>query len=275
MRPVMNLDDSLQDLSEAMQRRLVVLDEQMRVLAYSIHESEADRGRLSYLLAHSDSWEPLPAGADAPAVRDAGSGGRWVLAPLRDHRHRVGYLVHHLAPGEELSTKVAALLAEGLSDWGCCCPCAPCMPSAMRRAPATWSPVCSTSVRRRRSGNVRPGRWSGRGSSAARNSTASSSSGCRRTYVMKVPGRRARRSRRPWTSWRGPRPPLSSAVSSTGWACWSSRARWCRTGSSGCCARRPWPRSASASGDRSVGWRRRPPHTAKPSAPGGRPAWIR
>ena len=118
MRPVMNLDDSLQDLSEAMQRRLVVLDERMRVLAYSIHESEADRVRLSYLLAHSDSWEPLPAGADAPAVRDAGSGGRWVLAPLRDHRHRVGYLVHFLSAGEELSTKDSALLAEGAERLG-------------------------------------------------------------------------------------------------------------------------------------------------------------
>lgn len=118
MRPVMNLDDSLQDLSEALQRRLVVLDERMRVLAYSIHESEADRGRLSYLLAHSDTWAPLPLASDDPDERDAGAGARWVLVPLRDHRHRVGYLVAHLAADEHLSERDRRVLSEGAEGLG-------------------------------------------------------------------------------------------------------------------------------------------------------------
>ncbi|SDB92526.1 PucR C-terminal helix-turn-helix domain-containing protein [Raineyella antarctica] len=118
MRPVMNLDDSLQDLSEALQRRLVVLDERMRVLAYSIHESEEDRERLSHLLAHSDTWRPLPAGIEGPELRDAGAGARWVLVPLRDHRHRVGYLVHFLPAGEDLPPEAVAGLAEGAGRLG-------------------------------------------------------------------------------------------------------------------------------------------------------------
>ena len=87
MRPVMNLDDALQDLAAALGCRLVVQDDRIRVLGYSIHESEADHGRLSYLLAHSDTWPALPAGL----ALDAGA------AP---GPHRVGHLVIHLAPGE-------------------------------------------------------------------------------------------------------------------------------------------------------------------------------
>lgn len=89
-----SLDDALQDLSEALQRRLVVLDEGMRVLAYSIHESDEDRARLSHVLAHSDTWEPPPAGQTRPATRTARDGTVWVLHPLRDDRHRVGHLLY-------------------------------------------------------------------------------------------------------------------------------------------------------------------------------------
>lgn len=111
-----NLDDSLQDLSEVVQCRLVVLDEGMRVLAYSIHESEQDRARLSHLLAHSDTWEPLPAGTDGPTARTAGDGTEWVLLPLRDDRHRVGHLLHVRTKGDPAPP--ADLLAEGAARLG-------------------------------------------------------------------------------------------------------------------------------------------------------------
>lgn len=111
-----NLDDALQDLSEAVQRRLVVLDERMRVVAYSIHESEEDRARLSHLLAHSDTWSPPPAGTDGPTLREAGDGTSWVLLPLRDDRHRVGHLLHVQAKGNP--PPEADLLAAGASRLG-------------------------------------------------------------------------------------------------------------------------------------------------------------
>lgn len=111
-----NLDDALQDLSEVVQHRLVVLDERMRVIAYSIHETEEDRARLSHLLAHSDTWPPLPAGADGPVVRDAGDGTRWVVHPLRDDRHRVGHLLHTRAKG--VPAPDAAALADGAARLG-------------------------------------------------------------------------------------------------------------------------------------------------------------
>lgn len=111
-----NLDDALQDLSEAAQCRLVVLDERMRVLAYSIHESERDRARLSHLLAHSDTWEPLPAGLDGPSVRTAGDGTDWTLLPLRDDRHRVGHLLHARTKGEP--APAADVLTEGTARLG-------------------------------------------------------------------------------------------------------------------------------------------------------------
>lgn len=115
-----NLDDALQDLSEAVQQRLVVLDESMRVIAYSIHESEPDRARLSHLLAHSDTWEPLPAGIDAATTRAAGDGTDWVLHPLRDDRHRVGHLLHVQtkggpAPDAQILADAAARLGVLLS----------------------------------------------------------------------------------------------------------------------------------------------------------------
>lgn len=115
MPPVTNLDDELQDLSEALQQRLVVLDERMRVLAYSIHESDEERARLSHLLAHSDTWPPLPSG-DGPTTRTAGDGTQWVIRPLRDDRHRVGHLLHVRAKGAPAPD--AGVLADGAARLG-------------------------------------------------------------------------------------------------------------------------------------------------------------
>lgn len=115
-RAITSLDDALQDLSESLQRRLVVLDEGMRVLAYSIHESDEDRARLSHVLAHSDTWDPPPAGRTAPTTRTAADGTTWVLHPLRDERHRVGHLLHVEAKG--VPSPSPDVLADGVARLG-------------------------------------------------------------------------------------------------------------------------------------------------------------
>lgn len=95
-----DLDDALQDLSEIVGRRLVLLDEAMRVVGYSIHESERDRIRLSHLLAHSDSW-PAPRTSTQAYVVEARAGlGQCLFVRLTERSHRiVGHLLVVL--GEE------------------------------------------------------------------------------------------------------------------------------------------------------------------------------
>lgn len=99
MPPIADLHDALQDLAELLGRRLVITDERLRVVAYSIHESDIDRARLSIVLAHSDSWRVPPGGAGLTVQQIAGI-GRVVFSPLRDHRHRVGFLLLALEQGE-------------------------------------------------------------------------------------------------------------------------------------------------------------------------------
>lgn len=116
MRRSTSLDDALQDLSEGLQRRLVVLDDRMRVVAYSIHESDEDRARLSHLLAHSDTWARPPAGRGCPTTQEASDGTTWELIPLRDDRHRVGHLLHALTQGASPPDPQA--LADGAARLG-------------------------------------------------------------------------------------------------------------------------------------------------------------
>lgn len=111
MPPIVDLHDLLQDVSELINRRLVITDERLRVVAYSIHESDTDRSRLSVVLAHSDSWAVPPAGADVEVHQIAGL-GRVVLLPLRDHRYRVGFLLVVLEPDE---VALPPALADALS----------------------------------------------------------------------------------------------------------------------------------------------------------------
>lgn len=89
------LDDVLQDLSEELGRRLVVVDQNMKVIAYSIHESPTDRHRLFHLLAHSDAWNPPHAHTrtilDGPDVKEVGP--LEVLRLLDSTRHVVGFLL--------------------------------------------------------------------------------------------------------------------------------------------------------------------------------------
>ncbi len=93
MSTVASLDDALQDLSEAAGRRLVVLDWSMAVVAYSIHEAEADRFRLSVLLAGSGRWNPPASTVREYVYEVLPQVGRCLVIPLTDHRRRVGYLL--------------------------------------------------------------------------------------------------------------------------------------------------------------------------------------
>ncbi len=117
MASTSDLHDALQDLSELLGRRLVLTDHRLRVVGYSIHETEADRARLSTVLAYSDSWPVPPAGA-GEEIRDLPGQGRLRLVPLQDGRRQVGFLLvptgpdeHDLPPGarQTLSEHVPAL----------------------------------------------------------------------------------------------------------------------------------------------------------------------
>lgn len=116
MSTALGLDDALQDLAEASGRRLTVLDWKMAVVGYSIHEAEADRRRLSLLLAHSGGWD-----APAPPVRGHLHAswprvGRCLLVPLTDHRRLVGYLLTVVddAPTTEAQLRILLDGAAGL-----------------------------------------------------------------------------------------------------------------------------------------------------------------
>lgn len=109
--PIADLHDSLQDLSELINRRLVITDERLRVVAYSIHESDTDRARLSMVLAHSDSW-PIPPAGSGTEVQQITGLGRVAFLPLRDHRHRVGFLLLAL---ESAESNLPTALADGLT----------------------------------------------------------------------------------------------------------------------------------------------------------------
>ncbi|MEX5295744.1 helix-turn-helix domain-containing protein [Kocuria sp. CPCC 205268] len=113
MDRIPDLDDSLQDLSERAARRLIVLDSAMRVVAWSIHESDDDRRRLSAALAHSDSWDVPVTGPEGCAVEDVPELGRCLVVALHDHRHRVGLLLTALEdPRPPSADEVRVLVGE-------------------------------------------------------------------------------------------------------------------------------------------------------------------
>lgn len=104
------LHDAIQDLSEALERRLVVLDRTMRVVAYSIHESPQDRLRLSRILAHSDSWDIPSTAHQGSAVQDVDGIGPVVMYRLlRADRHIVGYLMLTPLDGDDAAASVGVI----------------------------------------------------------------------------------------------------------------------------------------------------------------------
>ncbi|WP_425839373.1 PucR family transcriptional regulator [Streptomyces fractus] len=113
MQRTPDLDDAVQDLSEAVGRRLIVLDETMRVVGYSMHESDTDRRRLSHVLAHSDAWELPRTATHAYRVEPVPALGECLFLRLADRNHRItGHLVLVLGtervPADVLDTLLAA-----------------------------------------------------------------------------------------------------------------------------------------------------------------------
>ncbi|MFL4473953.1 PucR family transcriptional regulator [Paeniglutamicibacter sp. MACA_103] len=107
MNRIPELHDAIQDLSEALDRRLVVLDRTMRVVAYSIHESPEDRLRLSRILAHSDSWDtPATAHQDSAIQVVDGVGSVVMYRLLGADRHIVGHLMLSMAEGPDAAPEV-------------------------------------------------------------------------------------------------------------------------------------------------------------------------
>lgn len=117
MSTAAGLDDALQDLSEAVGRRLAVLDWTMTVVGYSIHEAEEDRRRLSLLLAHSGGWNPPGPSGDGHVHADLPPLGRCLLIPLTDHRRLVGYLMTVLEEAP-LGERELPILLQGSSGLG-------------------------------------------------------------------------------------------------------------------------------------------------------------
>lgn len=101
MERLPELDDAVQDLSETMGRRLVVIDQSMRVVAYSIHETPEDRRRLFHMLAHSDSWSQPRTTKTPHRIEVVPEIGVLMFLRLVDaQRHIVGHLVVPLAESE-------------------------------------------------------------------------------------------------------------------------------------------------------------------------------
>ncbi|GAA4395886.1 PucR family transcriptional regulator [Tsukamurella soli] len=97
MRHDVELDDRVQDAAESAGRPLVLLDARLRPVAWSIHESAADREGLSVVLAHSSSWPP-PSGS-VGYVPAAGAGTVAVIA-LGDRGATAGHLAVRLRAAE-------------------------------------------------------------------------------------------------------------------------------------------------------------------------------
>lgn len=106
----MKLDDATQRVAEQLARAVVIFDTSLNVIAFSVHDGEVDRGRLSIILNRRaspvaveminrskarSSREPviLPPHAGVPAR---------VLVPLRDFDRLFGYL-SFAEPGDDVS----------------------------------------------------------------------------------------------------------------------------------------------------------------------------
>lgn len=101
MERLPELDDAVQDLSEAVGRRLVVIDGSMRVVAYSIHETPEDRKRLFHMLTHSDAWARPRTTKNPHQIEVVPEVGALMFLRLVDaQRQIVGHLVVPLAESE-------------------------------------------------------------------------------------------------------------------------------------------------------------------------------
>lgn len=101
------LDDAVQDLSEGVGRRLIVLDASMRVISYSIHESRQDRERLSHVLAHSDTWPAPNTGLVSYSMEQLSELGDVLFVRLVDSaEHIIGHLMTTLNGREQRDREI-------------------------------------------------------------------------------------------------------------------------------------------------------------------------
>lgn len=112
MQRLPELDDAVQDLSEALDRRLLLLDETMRTVAYSIHETARDRERLSHALVHSSTWPRPQTGMEVSSIVDLPEIGPALFVRLVDSDHHIiGHLVTPLTEAEQLANQVEPEIA--------------------------------------------------------------------------------------------------------------------------------------------------------------------
>lgn len=98
-------------------RRLIVLDDQRNVIAYSIHATAVDRHRLSVVMTHSDTWPPLRP-ATGVATRTVEGLGTVLSVALEDPRRVVGEVLVVLGDDPDLSAADLARLQEGAGRLG-------------------------------------------------------------------------------------------------------------------------------------------------------------
>jgi hypothetical protein len=106
------LSDFLTELSDALGRRLFVLDDRFRVVAYTFHQSEEERSRLSFVLAHSDNWYPLLNRAGDPHISAVPNLGVRVLVALHSEGRLVGYVLLILSDDEVMPPRELDLIKE-------------------------------------------------------------------------------------------------------------------------------------------------------------------
>lgn len=107
MKRFPELDDAVQDLSEVLDRRLVVFDESMNVVAYSIHETPPDRSRLSHILTHSRTWPSLQTGKEPHRIEEFPEIGALFFIRLVDsYQHIIGHLALPLTDSEKAANTI-------------------------------------------------------------------------------------------------------------------------------------------------------------------------
>lgn len=110
MANIPELHNALQSSAVAASRRLVLLDTDASVLAYSIHETRTDRARLAHVMTHSDLWgiglNPRP----RPVELDLAELGRVALVSLvGSDQHLLATVVYPLE-SEEVAEDASGLL---------------------------------------------------------------------------------------------------------------------------------------------------------------------
>ncbi|MEE9095869.1 PucR family transcriptional regulator [Pseudarthrobacter phenanthrenivorans] len=106
------LSDFLTELSDALGRRLFVLDDRFRVVAYTFHQSEEERSRLSFVLAHSDNWYPLLNRVGDLHISTVPNLGVRVLVALHSEGRLVGYVLLILSDDEVMPPRELDLIKE-------------------------------------------------------------------------------------------------------------------------------------------------------------------